>query len=317
VLQSTSLVSFGRVEHGSTATRRFVLRNETALPVMVGSIAVGAPPFQGPAGLALPLELAPGASTSFEVLFSPTRAGIFSGTLTVDKRAIPLEGVALDPPFPAASIHLEDSALQSGRQVKVSIRLAAPSPVTGAGTLTLALRPTVSGVEDAAVLFLANGERTVTVSVTKGEDVARVNNQTEFYFQTGTTAGELSLELKLGFQQLQVPFTLAPAQVRADSLKVTRTPTGFEAAIEGFDNTRTLTHATFTFYDSAGKTLGAGPMRLNLTDAFTNWWRQSGLGGAFLLRAAFPVAGDATLVTGVTVEFENSLGRTSMPRVSF
>jgi hypothetical protein len=211
----------------------------------------------------------------------------------------------------------ETATLESGKQVKVSIQLAAPSPVTGTGTLSMVLRPSVSGVEDAAVLFVASGSRTQTFTVTKGEDVARVNNQTEFFLQTGTTAGELTLELKLGFQQVQLPFAITPAAVRVDSLKMTRTPTGFEAAIEAFDNTRTLTHATFTFYDSAGKVLGAGPMRINLADTFAGWWRQSGLGGAFLLRAAFPVAGDATQVTGIAVDFENSIAKTPVPRAAF
>ena len=316
-LQSTSLVAFGRVENLLTATRTFLLRNGNTSPLIVRSVTVSGTFFEQPTGLQLPVELAPSASASFQVRFAPARAGVFTGLLIVDGRTIPLDAVALDPPFPEARIILESATVTSGKQVKLGIQLAAPSPVTGTGTLTLALRPNVAGVEDASVQFLANGTRTLTVSVTKGEDVARVNNQTDIFFQTGTTAGELTLQLKLGFQDVRVPITLAATRVHIDSPKVQRTATGFDLSAEAFDNTRTATHAIFTFYDRNGTGLPAGPMRIPLADAFAAWWRQSGLGGAFVFRASFPVAGDAAQLGAVEVDFENSLGRGSATRISF
>jgi hypothetical protein len=157
----------------------------------------------------------------------------------------------------------------------------------------------------------------LTFSVAKGDDVGRVNGNSEFYFQTGTTAGDLILDLKLGFQTFKTTFPLAASAPRVDSLQVIRTATGFDAVLEGFDNTRTLTHATFTFYDASGKVTGSGPMRFNLADTFARWWGQSTIGGAFLMRASFPVAGDAGLVTGLTVDLESSKGQTAAPRVAF
>ena len=316
-LQSTSLVAFGRVENLLSATRTFILRNGNTSPLTVRSVTVSGTFFEQPTGVQLPVELAPGDSASFQVRFAPTRAGVFTGLLIVDSRTIPLDAVALDPPFPEARLTLESATLTSGKQVKLGIDLAAPSPVGGTGTLTVALRPNVAGVEDASVHFLANGTRTLTVSVTKGEEVARVNNQSDIFFQTGTTAGELTLQLKLGFQDVRVPITIASTKVQVDSAKVQRTTTGFDLMAEAFDNTRTATHAIFTFHDRSGAVLPVGPMRIPLADAFAAWWRQSGLGGAFVFRASFPVAGDASQLGAVEVEFENSLGRSSATRLSF
>jgi len=285
--------------------------------VTVRSVTVSGTFFEQPTGVQLPVELAPGDSASFQVRFAPTRAGVFTGLLIVDGRTIPLDAVALDPPFPEARLTLETATFTSGKQIKLGIELASPSPVGGTGTLTLALRPNVAGVEDASVHFLANGTRALTVSVTKGENVARVNNQTDIFFQTGTTAGELTLQLRLGFQDVRVPVTIASTRVQVDSAKVQRTATGFDLTAEAFDNTRTATHATFTLHDRNGAVLPAGPMRIPLADAFAAWWRQSGLGGAFVFRASFPVAGDASQLGAVEVEFENSLGRGSATRLSF
>jgi hypothetical protein len=98
---------------------------------------------------------------------------------------------------------------------------------------------------------------------------------------------------------------------------VQRTSTGLELSAEGFDNTRTLTHTSFTFFDRSGQPLAGNPFRINVVEPFSAWWRRSSLGGVFLLRAAFPVAGDATQVNAVLVEFENSLGKTTSARITF
>jgi hypothetical protein len=283
----------------------------------VRGITVTPAPFEGPLGIALPVEVAPGAAVPFEVRFAPLRSGVPTGRLTVDERAFPLEGVALDPPFPHAQLLVDTASLESGRQGKIEVKLDAPSPVTGTGTLTLSFQPKVAGVDDAAIQFLANGKRQLAINVEKGEDIARVSGQSAIFFQTGSTAGDLTIQLDLGFQQLRLPVALAQLPVRVDSTRAIRTATGVELSVEGFDNTRTVTHVSFTFYDRNGQALAGHPLRMNITDAFIGWWRQSGLGGVFLLKAAFPVAGDATQLTSVMVEFENTIGKAGSSKVSF
>jgi hypothetical protein len=316
-LQSTALVQFGRVEVGQTATRRFLLRNATALPLTVGSILVSPPPFSGPLDIVLPAEIPPGTTASFSVQFAPLRSGVPTGLLSVDGRVFPLEGVALDPPFPTAIVSLDSAQLESGVQGKLRVTLSAASPVTGTGTLAMTFQPRVTGVEDSAIQFLANGTRRVTLTVAKGEDVARVDGQPDILFQTGTTAGEITVQLDLGFQQVRVPISLSSAPVRLDAVRVQRTSTGVELSAEGFDNTRTVTHASFTFYDRSGQPLPGNPFRISVADAFSGWWKRSGLGGLFLMRAAFPVAGDATQLSAVLLELENSLGKTASSRITF
>jgi hypothetical protein len=315
-LQSGTLVQFDRVEIGKTATRRFVLRNDTPDALTVSTISVSPAPFEGPLGIALPAVVAAGGTAAFDVRFAPVRSGVPTGRLVVDDRTFTLEGVALDPPFPQAQLVL-DAAMESGSQAKVEVRLAGPSPVTGTGTLTLTFTPKVAGVEDAAIQFLANGRRQVTVTVAQGEEVARVNGQTVILFQTGSTTGDLTIQLDLGFQVLRSAVSLGPLPVRVDAARASRTPTGVELSVDAFDNTRTATHVSFTFYDRGGNALSGHPIRMNIADAFANWWRQSGLGGVFALHAAFPVAGDAGQLSAVLVEFENSAGKAGASRLSF
>jgi hypothetical protein len=85
--------------------------------------------------------------------------------------------------------------------------------------------------------------------------------------------------------------------------------------IGGFDNTRTAGPVVYTFYDTAGATIASIPAD-NSAD-FKAYFGVSGAGGAFLLRAVFPVAGDASRIGSFEVQMTNSAGPATTGRVRF
>ena len=58
--------------------------------------------------------------------------------------------------------------------------------------------PSITGVtDDPAIQFLSGPKRAATVTINSGESIARFGTQTDYAFQTGTTAGTILFTLKL------------------------------------------------------------------------------------------------------------------------
>ena len=90
-----------------------------------------------------------------------------------------------------------------------------------------------------------------------------------------------------------------------------------EVRIIGFDNVRSAGPLSFTFYDRAGVAIPPGGIRADGSADFGKYFQQSDSGGSFLLKAAFPVSGDVSLVDAVEVELTNSQGSTRSFRAKF
>ncbi len=103
-LTTGSTADLGQIEIGTSVTKTFTLTNSNSAPVSIGSIAVTGVAFQGPIGIATPLQLAAGASAGFQVTFAPQLSGQARGTLTVDQRTFNLTGLGLVPPLPKGTI---------------------------------------------------------------------------------------------------------------------------------------------------------------------------------------------------------------------
>ena len=73
----------------------------------------------------------------------------------------------------------------------------------------------------------------------------------------------------------------------------------------------------FTFFDSAGRTIQPGVLRVDASADFKRYFQSGAAGGMFALRATFPVSGDATQVAAVEVEITNSAGITRTQRLPF
>ncbi|MBL8295967.1 MAG: choice-of-anchor D domain-containing protein, partial [Bryobacterales bacterium] len=229
-------VDFGRVQRGESLQRRLLLRNEGPTAFTVREIRLSGPGLVLTLGFSLPAALAPGESAPFSIVATPPRSGILSGVLEVDGRQFKIDVTALDPPLPALTIQLQPEPLQSGRQAKVSVQLAAPSPLTTSVSLHLLFTPLNGSIEDPAIQFVSSASRSVNLSITLGDSVAKIGAQSDIVFQTGTTAGTLTLRLNAGFQSQEITATVGAAPVWIDTVRATRTTTGVEIACAGFDN---------------------------------------------------------------------------------
>ena len=317
MLTSGATADFGKLERGLSLTQTFSLSNPSSAPLTVSSIVVGGTSFQGPAGITAPATLTAGQLVPFQITFSPETAAAFSGTLTIDGRTFNLTGLGLDPPLPGASLTLDSTTASSGQQLKIKVQLAATSKVNGTGTLSLSFVPSIPGVvDDQAIQFLSGPRRLSTVTIVPGEAIGRFGGSAEMVFQTGTTAGVILFTLKLPNSTLQTSLTVLAAAPGIEVANGVRRVSDLDVSLTGFDNTRSGSKLTFTFYDKNGKVLAPGPVVADATKDFRSFFDSSQTGGAFLLRATFPVTGDATQVAGVDVEMTNGTGTTKTQRIS-
>jgi len=79
---SPASLSFGSITTGTSGTHSVTLANTGNSSVSVSQISISAAGFSA-TGFALPLTLAAGQSTSFNITFAPTTSGSFSGSVTV------------------------------------------------------------------------------------------------------------------------------------------------------------------------------------------------------------------------------------------
>ena len=308
-------IDFGRVQKKRWSARLVRLSNGTEAALRIGGVSVDGSAFRMPVPPAIPVDLAPGAAIEFEVTFSPLTQGQHTGSLVVDGRKFVLKGVAFDPPLPEPAIVVADSAV-SGSQPVVSVRFNETPETSGTGVLLLDFRPTVPNAsDDPAVMFVGSGSRRLSFQVTEGDAAASFGAAKNVLFQTGTTAGILTFTLQCGEHTIQRTLTIAPAKVAVDAARANRRASDLDVTITGYDNTRTAGRFTFTFFDRSGATVQPGAIPVDLTGDFSRYFAISRVGGAFHVRATFPVTGDASQIGGVEVSLANSAGAAATGRV--
>jgi hypothetical protein len=94
-----------------------------------------------------------------------------------------------------------------------------------------------------------------------------------------------------------------------DAIRRTSAIGQLTVSVSGFDNTRSVSQVRFTFYDRSSKTIG-DTVTADVTTVFQAYFKNPEMGGMFVLRAQFPVTGDATQIDSVEVELTNSTGVT-------
>ncbi|MEZ5403501.1 MAG: choice-of-anchor D domain-containing protein [Bryobacteraceae bacterium] len=310
---------FGRVEAGSSSEQRFTIRNNTAGPLFVVSIAISGDAFTIVSPPSLPAKLDAGTEIPLTLRFAPTRAGIPAATLTIDARTFRLQGFASSPAVADAIVDLPATAV-SAKQIPVAIRLAAPAPIDVTATVVIGFRSAIEGyTDDAAIQFVPAASRTATVTIPRGEQVARWGRDalTQTMLQTGTTAGDITVRVTINDKPVDARLTVAPTGPVIDTVTVVRGANGIEITADGFDNSRTVSELRFTFYDASGARL-AEPLAAAVGDQFTRYFRESTLGGLFRLSTRVPiVSGDASGVAGVEIELRNALAAASTGRLRF
>jgi hypothetical protein len=254
----------------------------------------------------------------FQVTFDPPTGQPQQGALMIDQRMLLLTGLGLDPPLPSASIVFDSQAPLSAQQLRVSIALASASEVSGTGTLTLDFQPSVSGVtDDPAVQFLSGPPRIATVTVSPGDTTAKFDGQPDLAFQTGTTAGTIHFTLTLSNTTQHASLAIAPAPIDISASTGARRVGDLDVSIVGFDNTYSASTLAFTFFDLKGNIVQPGTIHVDETSAFHTYFISTQNGGAFSLRATFPVTGDVNQVFSVQVGMTNSTGTTQTQQIPF
>jgi len=83
---SSSSYGFGSVTDGQTKSESFTITNTGAASLTISQLSVSGTPYSV-SGLALPTTIAAGGTTTLTVLFAPTTAGSFPGTITITSNA--------------------------------------------------------------------------------------------------------------------------------------------------------------------------------------------------------------------------------------
>jgi hypothetical protein len=299
-------LDFGSVVRGSDARIRIAVQNDTPLVLTVPAISVQGAAFAllGTAPSGQMLE--PRQGGEFTIVFTPQTAGVRQGSLTLGDRSYPLLGTGIDPPLPKPTVSLDLKQVASAQQGALTVRFDAPAQASGTGTATLDFR----GPADSAIAFAAGG-RSVTFAIAPGDEKAVLP------FQTGTTAGVLTFTAQIGGSSDQQSLTIAPVPPGVTTTQAVRSAGTLAISITGFDNTRSLGALSFTFYDAAGNAIAPGALHTDAAADFGRYFAGSNLGGVFLLRAVFPVAGDAALVASCEATLANLAGSVKTPRTSF
>ncbi len=315
--QAATPISFGQTVAGTTTTNTlaFTVMNPTTSynAVSIPALSVSGAAFQLTAltGATLfPVSLAPGASITFNIVFSPTAAGTYTGSLAVGSRVFSLTGLSVSSPLPSLSLSVTPSPLTSQQQGTVTVQLASASSLNLVGVLVMTFKPSITNVtDDPAILFLANSGRQISVSVASGQTTATYNGQSALAFQTGTTAGTITFTVTFpNTPAYTQSFTITPTLVQITSATAVRSSPNLVVTLTGYDNTYSAGQLGFTFYDTSGNTIS--PVEINATSNFQQlFFTNNAAGGTFQFSATFPVTGDVTKVGSVAVSVSNSVGQ--------
>lgn len=314
---SNKNISFGRIVQGRQEACTLSIMNPFPQALTVSPLVVTGAAFSTTSGNAV--SIAAGQSVSFTIQFSPATGSAFSGTLTVGTRTYLLAGTGFSPPLSSLVWNFDSTTIGSGEQHTLSLQLSTAATVTAAGTMTLTFSPSVKAVaDDAAVRFVATSTRAASFAVNAGATAITLNAQPNIVFSTGTTAGTLTFTVDSGIYGLSgspvTSLTTAPTPVALSSSAVTRRANELDVVISGFDNTYSIGSMSFAFVDRSGTAIASIPADFS-TDFQTFFKGQTG--SSFLMRASFPVTGDATQVGGVTVVLNNVAGAVTTPRLKF
>jgi hypothetical protein len=207
-------------------------------------------------------------------------------------------------------------APDSAEQGTIAVNLSATPQTSATGTLTLSFTPlaSISNANDPAIT-LATGGRSATFNVFIGQAQGIFGSANNIAFQTGTTAGTLTVTATVGANTAQQSIVILPAVVGVNAVQGVRSSTSVEVDLTGFDNTRTAGALAFTFFDASGNPLTA-PVQANGSSNFAAYFQNSA-GGTFALKAVFPVVGDTSRIASFQAVVTNSAGNATTAKTNF
>lgn len=225
------------------------------------------------------------------------------------------------PPLPSVSVVNVTDTQPPASQPSPGVSISQSFPVALDGTANLSFTPD-AGPIDPSIRF-SNGKTSVDFGIPAGQTAGIVPNNGNFAFQTGTTAGVITLAVTLrqGGQVLQ-PNPAVTRTIRINkaaptisSVTINRNTNGFDVLITGFTNTREITTAVFKFTPTAGSTLTTTDVPVTVNNVFQNWFSSAPsneLGGQFLLTVPFTLTqGAISTLASVQVTLTNTVGSSS------
>jgi hypothetical protein len=302
VLRAGDTFTFGDVELGSRTVRAFVVENPAGQRVTVTRLELVGSAYSA-AVVGVPFFLEASESRRIEVTFEPRSEGRHGASLYLNSREFLLEGTGIMPPVSRPRVVVEGTP-RCGQQSRVGVRLESPAGWAVDGVLRMAF----DGPADPAVRLMMGDGRALAFRIPAGESAARFGTSEGIEFQAGTTAGRITFTAELRAYREELAIDLAPAPVEFDTVSAARASSSIEVRFVAFDNTRTASALAFTFYDTSGRMIGLGPVRVDAAQDFRRYYDAATAGGLFTLRAVFPVRGEVQKIGAVDVEVINIQG---------
>jgi HYDIN/CFA65/VesB-like, Ig-like domain len=331
-VQAGGAVLFSPLQVGLSSSVTFTFRNAGTADATVSSISItDTKSAFAISGLpALPLSLAPDASASFTVKFTPATTGAIQVNLVVEATAFALVGFGTaPPPLPSFSFQGATSPQDPLQQPAVGLALAEPYSIAVNGTLNLTF-DSDAFVSDPAVQF-ASGGQTASFTIPAGATQAVFpNGSTSLRFQTGSVAGTLNIRPAFattgGFDL--TPSDVSPLRIVVSAAAphlistqvVSKTATSFVVEATGYASTRTLSKMDFQF-TAAGSdvNLSGTAFGISISGAADTWFRsstsQTSFGGQFTISVPFTlstsggtVASPVDAIQSVAVTVTNDKG---------
>ncbi len=314
-------LGFNPLDVGLSARMTVTVTNDGSRPANINSIVISTGPFLLQSLPPLPASLAPGASISFGMLFSPTAVGSSTALLRIDAQTFSVSGYASSRrPIPSFRYEGDGGVQPPMQQVAIGLTLSEPYQVDLKGTLNISFESDVFSI-DPAVRF-AIGGRTATFDIPAGTTRAVfVNNSNLVRLQTGTVAGTIVITPAFatveGFNltpdaPLLHKITLLPSSPRLlEANVVNRTSNGFVVQIVGYSTNRNLTKLDLEFSSTGKYRLPVTQFTLDLTAASALWYQgapSQAFGGLFTLSVPFSLRTDDK--TAVPIEAIQSVSAT-------
>ena len=242
----------------------------------------------------LPAQLAPGASLTFSVSFSPAITGTVTAALRINEDSFTLVSNGAQPSdLPLYQFQGPSGAQQPAQQPAIGLTLASPYPQPLQGALTLSFVSSVFA-DDPAVQF-ASGGRTVAFTIPANSTQALfTNGATTMALQTGTTAGNIvitpSFTLQNGFDVTPsspktLTMTISSAAPQLTSASITsQTLTSFSLVLSGYVTARSMQKLDIVITPKQGASFSATKLSLDVTSGAASWFQSASsasYGGAF------------------------------------
>ena len=217
------------------------------------------------------------------------------------------------PPTPTVTLTGLPSTANPATQSTATVTFNVAYPLAVTLNLTLTFTP-LSGADDPNIQF-STGGRTATLTIPAGS----TSSSSTIGVQTGTVAGTITITTQLiaaGNNITPSPaptktIVIGPAAPTITSVTAATNGTGFTVTIDGFDPTRAVTQATFTFTPAAGSTLQTTTVTIPATSLFSAWYGSSAstpFGSQFSFIIPFTVTGNVQGIASVTVTLANPTG---------